>query len=493
MDRRTFSFKLLPALLLAPACSAARGRLSESTTRLDQRSLATQWLEVALEVTAREVDRTGPRPTVLSRTLAVSMTAMFNAWAAYDDAAKGAQRGTVDQWARFRRPPVERTLKNKERAIGQAMLRALVAMHPSDENFINSQASRLGVQADHTSRDPSSPAGTANLVADILLAERAKDGSNQEHNYADTTGYSPVNTTTEISNPDRWQPIDFIGVNGAKTTPGFLTPHWSKVVPFALERCDKFRPGPPPKVGSAQLLAEVTEVVELNARLSCQEKAIVEFMRDGPRSTGQSGHWLRFAQDVSRRDNYNLDQDVKLYFAIANVAMDAFIAAWDAKIAYDSARPWTLIHYLFAGKQIQAWGGPDLGTITMPGENWHPYSPRSFVTPPFPGYVSGHSCVSAACAETLRLFTGSDTFGKVERRLCGELTGEHLHETTELQLPTFSATAEMAGRSRVLGGYHIHSDNVAGLALGKNVAAAVWPAICRHMSGNETAATPKPA
>ncbi len=38
-------------------------------------------------------------------------------------------------------------------------------------------------------------------------------------------------------------------------------------------------------------------------------------------------------------------------------------------------------------------------------------SPSTFITPPFPGYVSGHSCVSGACSKALELFTGSDTFG----------------------------------------------------------------------------------
>ena len=58
----------------------------------------------------------------------------------------------------------------------------------------------------------------------------------------------------------------------------------------------------------------------------------------------------------------------------------------------------------------------------MPAEEWHPYSPANFITPPFPGYVSGHSCVSAAAAKTLELFTGSDRFGETEKRKAGELT-----------------------------------------------------------------------
>ena len=40
------------------------------------------------------------------------------------------------------------------------------------------------------------------------------------------------------------------------------------------------------------------------------------------RSTGQSGHWLQFAQDVSRRDKNTLDEDVKLFFAVGKLLRD---------------------------------------------------------------------------------------------------------------------------------------------------------------------------
>ena len=42
-------------------------------------------------------------------------------------------------------------------------------------------------------------------------------------------------------------------------------------------------------------------------------------------------------------------------------------------------------------------------------------------------------------------------------------------------------TAEMAGISRVLGGYHIQSDNIAGLELGRNVAHEAWKFYLRHI------------
>lgn len=52
-----------------------------------------------------------------------------------------------------------------------------------------------------------------------------------------------------------------------------------------------------------------------------------------------------------------------------------------------------------------------------------------------------------------------------------------------LKLPTFSATAEMAGISRVMGGYHIQADNVAGLELGRKVAKYDWAVIQSYFDG----------
>jgi len=135
----------------------------------------------------------------------------------------------------------------------------------------------------------------------------------------------------------------------------------------------------------------VDECIAANTNLTVEQKAIVEFMRDGPKSTGQSGHWLTFAKAVSRRDKNDTDQDVKLFFAVGNVCFDAFISCWDAKRHYDSSRPWSLVRYYDKGKTVKCWGGPGKGVIDLPAEEWHSYSPGTFVTPPFPGYTSGHS------------------------------------------------------------------------------------------------------
>jgi len=226
----------------------------------------------------------------------------------------------------------------------------------------------------------------------------------------------------------------------------------------------------------------VKEVIDLQANLTGEQKALVEFMRDGPKSVQQAGHWFIFSQQVSVRDQHTLDEDVKMYFLVQAAAMDAFIAAWDAKMYYDYARPYSLVHDYYQDRVIRAWGGPENGMITMKGTEWRPYSPDTFLCPPFPSYISGHSCVSGACAETLRLFTGDDHFGGEVRWLPGVLTEpDNTEDTVTLKFPTFTATADMAGISRVLGGYHIQSDNVQGLSVGRKVAGQIWKKYLRHI------------
>lgn len=504
--RSSFAALLLAGVVCAALPAAALARQDASFAAGHVKSPAYEWLDIALEATAREHERNGARPTIGSRMLGIVVTCMYDAWAAYDDRAVGTRLG-----GRLRRPASERTPENKKKAIAYATLRSLEYLFPEDGKWLSEQMRRYGYDPSDKSTDPSTPQGVGNAAAAAVIEFRSHDGSNHHGDeigsdgkpYSDYTFYKPINSADKIIDPDCWQPIPFDNGqgDGGKVTLGFLTPHWYRVKPFALERSDQFRPGPPPKVGSEQLKKEVDEVLAFNSSLTLEQKAVVEFMRDGPRSTGQSGHWLRFAQAVSRRDRYDVDRDVKLFFAVGNVAMDAFIAAWESKRFYDSSRPWTLVRHYYRDKDVRGWGGPGKGFAVLKAADWHPYSPYVFITPPFPGYVSGHSTVSAAAAKMLELYTGSDHFGATETRHAGELTepgiscevkqmtdgrpavGVSGDGTVTLQLPTFSATAEMAGISRVMGGYHIQADNVAGLELGRKVAEYLWPKTKAYFEG----------
>lgn len=470
----------LPCLQLLGCVAGTRAVRHLDTLPYADQNYAYRWLDITQEAAARDVERRGARPTILSRQHLIWASAMYEAWAAYDDTALGIALAD-----RLRRPAPERTLANKNEAISYASYRALVDVFPDDSNWLEERFLALGFDpADHT-LDPATARGVGNLAARAILELRRHDGANQFGDqpggdgtpYSDYTQYAPVNTPDQIVDPDRWQPITFTRPNGERFTPGFLTPQWDRVAPLMLESPSQFRPPPPPttRTDDALLKSQTDEVLAYNRSLNARQKAIVEFMRDGPRSTGQSGHWLRFAQDVSRRDRHTLDQDVKLFFSVAGVAADAFISCWDTKRHYDSSRPWTLVRHYYAGKNVLGWAGPAGGVIEMPAEQWHPYSPYVFITPPFPGYTSGHATVSGACSKLLELFTGSDEFGVREVRRCCELTEEIHGERVALDLPTFSGTAEMAALSRAMGGYHIPIDNDVGLRVGRELAVWSWP------------------
>jgi hypothetical protein len=457
------------------------------------------WLDTLLEASGRDAIRNKPRPTILSRTDAVILTAMYDAWAAYDAKAAGTRLG-----GKLRRPKAERTQANKEKAIAYAAYRTLLFVYPEDSAWIREQMKAKGFDPDNASKDTKTPEGVGNVAAKAVIDYRKHDGANQLGDekggegkpYLDYTGYKPVNTADNVTDPTRWLPIPFSNGKGGTVTPGFLTPHWGKVRPVALTSGDQFRPPAPPQWGSEKLNKDIEEAVHVNATLTLEQKAVVEFMREGPRSTGQSGHWLQFAQDVSRRDHNTLDQDVKLFFVVGNVVMDAFIACWEAKRHYDTGRPYWWARMYYKGRKVNAWLGPGKGFGEIMGDHWLPFSPDTFITPPFPGYTSGHATASGAASRMLELFTGSDRFGAEAYQAAGMLTGEATYTAAQMQaqngivpvgldgpdaklihlsLPTFSATAEMAAVSRLWGGFHVRVDNDEGLILGRKIAMYSWP------------------
>lgn len=455
-----------------------------ATEPTGENNLAYRWCKLALTATANDTERFRPRPTVTSRMLALVFVSIFDAWSAYDSDAIPMYMTGIEK-----RPEVEHTPENKEKAISYAAYFALNEYFYSDSILFDNFMDSLGYNPLAVSTDLTKPDAIGMKAAQDVIEARKDDGSNQYGThpnapipYGDYTNYNPKNTADKNVSLLNWQPKYFADGKGGKFCPSCLTPYWGNVKTLALDSSSEFRSPPPPALGSEQLIQELEEVVQLQANLSNEDKALVEFMRDGPKSVQQTGHWLIFAQDVSRRDKHTLDQDVKLYFLVTMAAMDAFIACWETKMYYDYARPYSLIRNQYKGKDIQAWGGPNKGTVTIKGENWVPYSPETFVCPPFPSYISGHSTVSGACSKVLELFTGSDVFGEEVTLLPGAMTEPGItQDSVVLKFTTFSETAEMAGQSRVLGGYHIQCENQEGLTMGRKVGEKAWKKYQYHI------------
>src|SRR6185312_581960 len=103
-------------------------------------------------------------------------------------------------------------------------------------------------------------------------------------------------------------------------------------------------------------------------------------------------------------------------------------------------------------------------------------------------YVSGHSIFSAAGAEILARWTGSDRFGAsfTQRARTSRVeTGATPATDVTLSWATFSEAADQAGLSRRYGGIHFEDGDLTGRALGRLVGSRVWDKAQAYITGVE--------
>jgi FG-GAP-like repeat/ASPIC and UnbV len=287
-------------------------------------------------------------------------------------------------------------------------------------------------------------------------------------------------------------------------------------------------------------------------------RILAEFWADGPNSETPPGHWNVIANEVSDSPQMagrigpgaanRLRWDVQLYFGLNGALHDAAVAAWGIKRRYQSVRPISMIRYMAGRGQssdphlpsydpeglplipglielitpassapgqrqaalaghvgeiaIRTWRGPptnstqDSGVGWILGERWVPYPKPTFVTPAFPGFVSGHSAFSRAAAEVLAADTGSPYFpgGLFEQTFApGYLKFERgPSQPVTLQCATYYDAADQAGLSRIYGGIHIPADDFAGRRLGSRIGKAAWALAKRYFAGTARKVLPPP-
>ncbi len=450
-----------------------------------QPQVVVEWNKTALEA----VRVVKPGPPMVARSLAILHTAIYDAWAAYDGVAVGTRLRNL-----LRRPDAERTGPNKTKAMSFAAYLVLINQYPTEKARFDAKMASLGFTVATNNFDATKPEGVGNLAAQAVLDYRRGDGANQDGTlsasgvaYADYTGYVAQNAPAVFSvptplsgilAPDHWQQLTYFDAGGIARTPGFIGPQWRNVIPFALTSAAQFRPTPPKALGTPEFTAQAQHVMDVQLALTEKQKVIAEYWADGPNSELPPGHWGLFAQFVSNRDKNSNDKDAKLFFAVANSIHDAAIATWEAKRFYDYVRPITAIRFLMNGKTVQGIGagGPGAGFVPIQGEAWRTYQVDTFPTPPFPEYTSGHSAFSAAGAEALKQFTGSDTFGATYTQVARSLRADNKIPSADLTLSwaTFTDAANEAGQSRIYGGIHFDDGNIAGLDLGRKVGAQAY-------------------
>ncbi|MBV8602530.1 MAG: vanadium-dependent haloperoxidase [Candidatus Eremiobacteraeota bacterium] len=492
---------LLASSLLLAGCGGGGGTSSSALPPTTSNppaapgaeTLVMQWDDQLF--TAIRADK--PAPTVVARSLGVLHEAMYEAWTAYDSTAVGEQVGNA-----LRRPSSEATYANKAKAISYAAYRAAVDLFPDFKSTFDAFMQSLNYDPTDIGTDISTPQGIGNVAAAAILNYRHQDGSNQQNGYADTTGYKTVNPPLDLVDPgapsitavdpSRWQPLIVFNPNGSGTTitQKWATPQWYTVKPFALTSGSQFRPPPPPAFGSPDYIAAAQELINYNGSLTDYQKASAAYWADGPNSELPPGHWCLFGKFISQRDNHTLDDDVKMMFILANAEFDTSIAVWDTKRAYDSSRPVTAIRQLFQGQTVMGYV-PGKGPQMIPATQWWPYQQMTVGTPPFAEYVSGHSGFSAAGAEVLRRWTGSDTLNATYTMMAGTSKinpGVDPATNVNMSWATFTDAANDAAMSRRYGGIHFSFGDLGGRTIGTSVADVVWSKAYTYING--TASVP---
>jgi membrane-associated phospholipid phosphatase len=243
--------------------------------------------------------------------------------------------------------------------------------------------------------------------------------------------------------------------NYQSTPPNFASQpqftHWSHVSPFALERADQFRPGPPPALTSgayADAFDEIKSLGTMTGSTATADQALTGRFWNG----AIQNYWNEIAQTASVAGGLTTAQNARL-FALLNFAVaDSVIAFYDAKYVYNFWRPVTAI------RAADTDGNPD----TEADPNWLPETGK---TAPDPSYPGAHAAISAAAAAVLESVLGTEAFKF-------DVTSEVLPGVVR-SFETFAGAAREATLSRVFAGQHFGFDLDAGERLGRQVADTV--------------------
>jgi PAP2 superfamily len=220
--------------------------------------------------------------------------------------------------------------------------------------------------------------------------------------------------------------------------------HWSHVTPFALDRANQFRPGPPPALTSDTYSDDFNEVESLGIMNSTA--ATADQMLTGRFWNGAiQNYW----NEITIEHNLTTARSARL-FALLNLTLaDSVIAFYDAKYTYNVWRPVTAIRA--AGTEHN----PDI----MADPSWLPEVGN---TTPDPSYPGAHAVISAAGARVLVFFFKRNAF---DFNVASEVM-----PGVERSFESFSAAAEEATLSRIFAGVHFRSDLTTGQRLGREVA-----------------------
>ncbi|WP_299097827.1 FG-GAP-like repeat-containing protein [uncultured Winogradskyella sp.] len=281
-------------------------------------------------------------------------------------------------------------------------------------------------------------------------------------------------------------------------------------------------------------------------------RVLAEFWADGPDSETPPGHWFSILNYVNDHPMFErrfegqgdildpIEWDVKAYFILGGGMHDAAVSAWGVKGWYDYIRPISAIRSMakrgqstdssldnyhvggielidgyvevveagdplagFANQHVgkiklYTWRGHDYigntetdqaGVGWILADDWYPYQRPTFVTPPFAGYVSGHSTFSRTASELMTMMTGSEFFpgglGEFTAKANEFLVFEEGPSVdVVLQWATYRDASDQTSLSRIWGGIHPPADDIPGRFIGQEVAGDTFDFAVPYFNGS---------
>ena len=424
--------------------------------------------------------------TIVLRITTVVTNAWFDAIAPYHPTQVGVYSDLG------RRPGSEAsTNRNMNIAMLYASYRVLNSLLPKHATDWKDMLASVGLDPEDNQQNTTTPIGIGNMAGNAVVAAREHDGMNQlgdeggrKYNlqpYADYTGYEPVNTPYQLKDPSRWQPNIVTSGDGLFQAQHFVTPQMAVTRPYSYNNPNAFRVHVPTDSNYRNTQAykrQADEVLDASASLTDEQKLKAELFNNKLAGLGFSILFVTQARGLT------LPEFVQLDFLTNMAAFDTAIAVWSEKYRHDAVRPFSAIRYLYANRQLTAWGGPGKGTVhDIRGSEWQSY----LKVADHPEYPSGSASFCSAHAQASRRFLGSDVLGFPVVFPQGSSTVEPgVTPATDvvLSFPTWTEFETDCGLSRFWGGVHFKSSIAAGHRMGRRIGDLAYEFVRNHILGN---------
>ena len=346
------------------------------------------------------------------------------------------------RYAPYRLSLVADRSASKEAAAASAAHDVLLALYPDQKSDLDATlaASLSGISETEAK---SQGIELGKKAAAEIIALRANDGSNTPESYRPTTApgvYVPTATPIESTS--------------------------SKITPWAMSSASQFRPPPPPALTSETWTRDLNEIREIGSnastRRTAEQTAMARFwFFTGPRT------YNPIVRQVAMAKQMDVVDCARLYALTSMAGIDAFIAVFDGKYAYNLWRPVTAI------RNADLTSNP----ATPREASWQPLG----TTPMHPEYPCAH-CIVASAVSTVLQQAGSNDVAEVT--LASPTAAGATRKWTRLQ-----DYSDEVSNARIYAGFHYRFSTETGKDMGRKIGELT---VATQLRGAVASAQPKP-